>query len=82
LPESHLKKPKMGFGIPIDELLRKDLATWAMDLLDPQSIKDEGYLNHELISDMWSKHLRSEGNFGYLLWDILMFQTWYRNQKV
>ncbi len=81
LPESHLKKPKMGFGIPIDELLRKDLATWAMDLLDPQLIKDEGYLNHQLISDIWSKHLRSEGNFGYLLWDILMFQTWYRNQK-
>jgi asparagine synthase (glutamine-hydrolysing) len=82
LPESHLKKPKMGFGIPVDSLLRNELSSWAMDLLDERSIESDGFLNSSLISNLWAQHLRGDADHGYLLWDVVMFQSWLKETQI
>jgi asparagine synthase (glutamine-hydrolysing) len=76
VPRELVERPKMGFGVPIDEWLRGDLQEWAGDLLSPARLKRQGYLNADLVERKWKEHVRGRRNWQFPLWDALMFQAW------
>ena len=76
VPRALVERPKMGFGIPLDDWLRGPLRDWAGDLLAEDRLRREGYLHPQAITRTWNAHLRRQGNFGYRLWSVLMFQAW------
>lgn len=76
VPLSLFDRPKMGFGIPLGSWLRGPLRKWADELLDPDDIRSQGYLNAELIHRQWRKHLSGERDLSASLWNVLMFQSW------
>jgi len=76
LPDHLIDRPKVGFGIPIDEWLRGPLRPWADDLLDPAVIAGQGYLDPGLVAGYWRSHCDRTDDFTYQLWAILMFQAW------
>jgi asparagine synthase (glutamine-hydrolysing) len=76
VPRALTERPKMGFGIPLDQWLRGPLREWAGDLLNEGRLRREGYLRPEAITRTWQAHQRGEGSFGYRLWSVLMFQAW------
>lgn len=80
IPKFILDRPKMGFGIPLNEWLRGPLKDWASALLDPARIKADGYLNADLVATTWQQHLSGEQQWHYLLWDVLMFNAWLDEQ--
>lgn len=80
IPRDIMERPKMGFGVPIDQWLRGPLRDWADGLLDPVRIKSEGFFNSEPIQEKWQQHLSGQQNWQYLLWDVLMFQAWLEAQ--
>ena len=82
VPRALIERPKMGFGIPLDQWLRGPLREWAGDLLAEDRLRREGYLRPEAITRTWQAHLRGEGSFGYRLWSVLMFQAWLAEQRV
>ncbi|AUR53124.1 asparagine synthase (glutamine-hydrolyzing) [Aquella oligotrophica] len=75
VPKKLVDRPKMGFGIPIDDWLRKDLREWSESLLDETRLNKQGLLNPKPIRNCWLKHLSGE-SWGYPLWNILMLQAW------
>jgi asparagine synthase (glutamine-hydrolysing) len=76
VPEKLVERPKMGFGIPIDSWLRGPLKEWAGDLLSPDRLKREGYLNQTMVEIKWKEHQSGKRNWQYLLWDVLMWEAW------
>lgn len=81
VPRELIDRPKAGFGIPIDAWLRGPLRFWAQALLDPRRLRQEGFLNPEPIHRRWQEHLSGQRNWQYLLWDVLVFQSWLETER-
>jgi len=77
VPRKLVERPKMGFALPIDGWLRGPLRPWAEELLDESKIHREGFLNYLPIKKKWEEHVSGRRNWQYLLWDVLMFQSWH-----
>ena len=75
-----LERPKSGFAIPIGDWLRSSLKDWADDLLNEETIKKQGFFQATQIRNRWDQHLSGTHNWEHFLWNVLMFQTWYKDQ--
>lgn len=82
VPQHLMDRPKMGFGVPIDNWLKGPLRDWAEELLDGNRLKQEGFFRAAPIRKMWDEHLSGKHHWHFHLWNILMFQAWLEeNQK-
>ena len=81
VPASLIERPKMGFGVPIDQWLRGPLKEWASELVESSRLVREGFLNAAVVSEKWRQHQSGERNWQYHLWAVLMFQSWLQSAK-
>ncbi len=81
LPRQLFERPKRGFGVPIGDWLRGPLRDWAEGLLDERRLSREGFLRPQPVREKWREHLEGRANWQYLLWDVLIFQSWLERQK-
>jgi asparagine synthase (glutamine-hydrolysing) len=76
VPRALFDRPKMGFGVPIDEWLRGPLREWAESLLNEGRLAREGYLDPQLVRSHLTPHLDGRRLHHHQLWCVLMFQAW------
>ena len=76
LPTELTDRKKMGFGVPIGQWLRGPLSDWAETLLDPSSLRQQGYFDEQSVQRLWKQHQSGWRNHSDILWSILMFQAW------
>ena len=78
LPQDILHRRKMGFGVPILEWLRADLAGYAEDLV-LRGEATRALLDQEHLTGLWSEHRRGRRNWSTALWAVMMLNLWHRN---
>jgi len=76
IPEKLVSKKKIGFGIPIDDWLRTILLNKCNYFLDKERIEKFGILKYEFVKELWENHKDEKFNYGYKLWNIIIFQKW------
>lgn len=76
VPDALIERPKMGFGVPIDQWLRGPLRDWAESYLSQSALTRGGIFNPELIRTRWAAHLDGRENWQYPLWTIITLQAW------
>lgn len=78
VPQTIVDRPKMGFGIPVGEWVKKELYEWANDMLTSTYIKKQGIFNSGFIEKYWQQHLKGCAKHDTLIWSLLMFQIWHQ----
>ena len=76
VPKNLTDRPKMGFGIPLNDWLRGPLRDWAENLLNEKKLSEEGFFNSKIIREKWEDYISNKNNSLYDLWNVLMFQAW------
>ena len=78
LPRSVRRRPKMGFGIPLESWLRNELRQFTREtLLDPVAL-GRGYFRPEAVTRLVEEHQSLRRNHGSRLWSLLVLELWHR----
>lgn len=75
-PYHFFDRPKVGFGIPLDNWLRGPLYSWAHETFLTLSSLTRRFVDPEKVALFWEEHLSYHQNHGSLLWRVLMFDIW------
>lgn len=76
LPREVLYRPKMGFGIPVDEWFRHDLKDYAKRvILKNHPIKQEMFDLTE-VEKLLDEHAAGRANHAYKIWNLLTLSLW------
>ncbi len=76
VPRELVDRPKVGLSVPLEDWLRGPLASWADELLDPESLASDGLLNPDPIRSAWQALQEGRGPGPLALWAAIMFQQW------
>jgi asparagine synthase (glutamine-hydrolysing) len=82
LPNDLIERPKQGFGVPTGDWLRGELQPLLTDLLDPRTLRIEGFVDERAVSNLVEEHVRGRRNWEYTLWSLLVFQLWKRQYSI
>jgi asparagine synthase (glutamine-hydrolysing) len=78
LPPEILYRKKMGFGVPIDRWLRKDLKEMAYDLLLDKTATARGYFRKDAVKLLLDEHVTGQYDHCYRIWNLLWLELWHR----
>lgn len=79
LPAHLIARPKAGFAAPLRQWLQGPLREWGEDLLNQDGLRADGYFDPQAVREAWARLQAGEGESPYMLWNILMFQSWLRH---
>ena len=80
IPSELMDRPKMGFGVPIEYWLRRELRDWAESLLDVNKLKQQGIFDVFQVRKIWDNYISGSSRNHQEIWNILMFQAWLENE--
>ena len=84
IPEKLLDRPKKGFSLPINVWLKNELSFLVGDLLSEEFINEQRIFNHATIAHLLKRFKTENGRGKYtsVVWNLLVFQMWYRKYFV
>ncbi len=81
VPKNLFDRPKMGFGIPIEQWLKGPLRGWAESLLAPAHLKKAGLVRIQPVRRAWERLLSGVKFYDYPLWAVLMLLAWLERKR-
>lgn len=76
VPKALVDRPKTGFGVPLDAMLRGPLKSWAHDVLSPSRLAAQNILDASTVQNDLRRHITGAANNAYLLWNLLVLTSW------
>jgi asparagine synthase (glutamine-hydrolysing) len=78
LPAAILRRRKMGFGVPIDRWLRRELKELAYDTLLAPAARERGIMRPDYVRRLLDEHAAGRRSHHTRLWALLMLELWFR----
>ena len=78
IPRKILERPKMGFGVPMNDWLRRDLQGLMMDTLNKNRDFLGNWFNLEKVDELVKRQQAGE-DLARILWPILALSLWAEN---
>jgi asparagine synthase (glutamine-hydrolysing) len=78
LPADVTGRPKMGFGVPLAQWFRGELAGYAREVLLDARAEAREYFRPGAIRQLLAEHQSGAFDHGYRLWGLLFFEVWHR----
>src|SRR5215813_10256132 len=82
IPPDIDRRPKTGFGVPLDAWFRGELREYVRDTLLPSSAASRPYLKPQAIEGMIDAHQQGRANVGHRLWTLVCFERWLAQMPV
>ena len=79
LPEEALTFSKKGFGIPIRIWFQKELKEELLSLLSEDFLICQNIFNISCVNKIVEEHMSNKENHSSKLWQLFVFQKWYKN---
>ncbi len=79
LPAEVLKRPKRGFGVPLDRWFREDLQAYTASMLGA-SARIREHLNPGAVDALLAEHSGGQARHGQALWTLLTLELFLRKQ--
>ena len=79
LPDSILRRPKMGFPVPLDRWFRKDFRGMLDDTILSERAAARGILRPDFVRRIVAEHADGAANHTERLWSLLNFELWQRS---
>jgi asparagine synthase (glutamine-hydrolysing) len=76
LPPELLRRPKMGFGVPLAEWFRGSLRQMLWDRLTTQRFLERGIVSGPFVRRLLEEHQRGRRNNEMWLWSLLVLEMW------
>jgi asparagine synthase (glutamine-hydrolysing) len=76
LPQSVLRRKKVGFDIPAHDWLRGCLRSLMTEVLLDGASEHSGLFRREVIETYIQQHLERKANVGYHLWGLMVLFMW------
>jgi asparagine synthase (glutamine-hydrolysing) len=77
LPRELLYRPKMGFGVPVDQWLRAEMRDYAYDVLLDRTARERGLFDADYVRRLLDEHSAGQ-NWSNCIWALLMLELWFR----
>ena len=78
LPRQIWRRPKMGFGVPLDHWFRHELREMTHDVLLDETALSRGYFRPDAVMKLVNEHMRGIFDHSARLWALLVFELWMR----
>jgi asparagine synthase (glutamine-hydrolysing) len=82
LPATVLRRPKVGFDIPIHEWFRGVLRPLLLDTLSPDAVSSSKLFHTPFVGYLVHEHLERKANFGYHLWGLMTLLIWMKRWNI
>jgi asparagine synthase (glutamine-hydrolysing) len=82
LPQSVLRRPKIGFDIPIHEWFRGVLRPLLLETLSEEAITSSQLFSWPYVRHLLDEHLERKANLGYHLWGLLVLFIWMKRWNI
>jgi asparagine synthase (glutamine-hydrolysing) len=81
LPKEIVDRPKMGFVLPWENWLKKELKSFAEERLD--FLRTTGYFDAAAIDNLWSKFLKGDPTVTWSrVWPLITLADWMKNNHI
>jgi len=78
IPRQIMERPKMGFGIPIENWLTNDLKELVEEYLSQENLAAHGLFNVQVVRNLVDDFFDGKKEKHLKVWYLLMFQMWYK----
>jgi len=82
LPPAVLRRPKIGFDIPIHEWFRGILRPFLLDTLSQEAVSTSKLFRWPVVEYLLREHLQRKANLGYHLWGLMTLLVWMKRWNI